>query len=872
MHSVHCAALHCRAAADCCAERLDFFQVELHRGHSNVNSICGRVEKAEAINRVACGLQLASRVRITLYRGVAPLTLCEVQVYGTASVTMSPTTMVDVGAPKLSEKSTAAPRPIRRIAGEWVVTCADNAAESELVADPRTSLNGAQTFTRFRAMEIRGNVEHDLQSTTPVRSSHQCDRWPFKLFLDLGAPYTVREVAILTRKRELEGVGYSGILIEVASYNETTTWPGVFHEVYRNEAMFGSTSGDAVEFNRTEPSYKLGEFFAHAFSAVANIRFVRISFGWAVQVGGKSASFDAIELIGQRTTPATGLVLALTPSEATADATRDSAGSGTIFTPYPILHEAGTGIAFWDLSHTVMEVIHGPSVVAAPMHTHAYWLKLSERSASVPLEQHVLFSSDNEQWAVIQPAAAGSDTQLMALKTNDGALHLASRDGVQLQRSNDWRLVVVTGEGTVAGSGSSTFYVGTWKADGTTLRVEKVGTVDAVVSGSRLQRVGAVAAAGQPLRGAGKLAAAYAWDRVLSSAEINAILIAGPAADVRTIGSADGQALKAPMVAMDSLFSCARDDVGSGWELVRRVHGHQWHPATDNLQGTAVYGDVCESTQDCTFSVEFTAEAKDFDDFLFATGDCTEWLIAPKASLTQKGDKVIAKVFKSSLKSTVHPLHWRNRDNHPEDPLITLADTDTNPLLHQEGILLYAENAADFSSRAVAEHGGFNVFIRKRVAGELSQASSNAGAFTPVSVESIRTPLPAGTAVERIGRGMCSFSLPPRGSALANFDASGFSSIEDGSNVGSGDNLGNCQRRCATSVAPSATCAFLSFRPGDCILFKQHAGQCTVLHPDLRYESFKLTRVRLYALPLRAHCATVTQECGVFEIGRSCRD
>jgi hypothetical protein len=200
--------------------------------------------------------------------------------------------MIDVGAPKLSEESTAAPRPIRRISGEWVGTCADNAAESELVADPRTSLNGAQTFTRFRAMEIRGNLEHDLQSTTPVWSSHQCDRWPFKLFLDLGAPYTVREVAILTRKRELEGVGYSGILIEVASYNETTTWPGVFHEVYRNEAMFGSTSGGAVEFNRTEPSYKLGEFFAHAFSAVANIRFVRISFGWRilctrVQCGGQ---------------------------------------------------------------------------------------------------------------------------------------------------------------------------------------------------------------------------------------------------------------------------------------------------------------------------------------------------------------------------------------------------------------------------------------------------------------------------------------------------------------------------------------------------------------------------------------------------------
>jgi hypothetical protein len=685
------------------------------------------VEKAEAINRVACGLQLASRVRITLYRGAQSLTLCEVQVYGTPSVTMSPTRTLDLGATKLPEKSAAAPRPIRNIAGGWALTCADNAAESEQVADPRTSLNGEQTFTRFRAMEIRPNA------------AAQCDRWPFQLFLDLGSPYTLREVAIMTRKRELEGVGYSGIMIEVAPFNETTTWPGTFNEVYRKEAMFGSTSGEAVEFNRTEPTYTLGEFFPHAFSEVSNVRFVRISFGWALQAGGKSASFDAIELIGLPTTLATGLVLALLPSEATArGGIRDSAGSGTMFTQQPILHEAGTGIAFWDLSHATLAVVQGPSIVAAQRHTHAYWLKLVEgtlETASGSQLQHVLFSGDKgEEWAIVMPAA-GQDTQLMALKSRDGSIHGASRDGVQLQPSNGWRLVVVTGEGAAPGSsaGSTTFYVGTW-ADGAPSRLTKVGTADAVVSGSRLSGVGVVG------RGAGKLAAAYAWDRVLSGSEIAAMLGAGPAEDPRAIGGDAQPTPTSPSVTMNNQFSCAVDDVGSGWELVRRVHANRWHPAADNLQGTAVYGDVCGSTQDCTFSVEFTAEAKDFDEFLFATGDCTEWLIAPKASLVQKGEKVKAKVIKSSLKSTVHAIMWSNRNNHPEDPLITLADTDTNPLLHQEGILLYAENSAALSSRAVAEHGGFNVFVRKRIGAATpnSPLSSNQHA-----AESLRLPLPA---------------------------------------------------------------------------------------------------------------------------------
>ena len=67
---------------------------------------------------------------------------------------------------------------------------------------------------------------------------------------------------------------------------------------------------------------------------------------------------------------------------------------------------------------------------------------------------------------------------------------------------------------------------------------------------------------------------------------------------------------------------------GGAWELVRRVKpGNQWHPSTDNLQGTDVYGVfVNDSTVDSTFSIAFNID--EVEDFLFITGDQQKWIIA----------------------------------------------------------------------------------------------------------------------------------------------------------------------------------------------------------------------------------------------------
>jgi len=63
--------------------------------------------------------------------------------------------------------------------------------------------------------------------------------------------------------------------------------------------------------------------------------------------------------------------------------------------------------------------------------------------------------------------------------------------------------------------------------------------------------------------------------------------------------------------------------------LVRRVKaGLTWHPAKDNVYGTAVYGDPCGATENCTFSRAWDQES--FGEFMFATGDGAKWFITEK--------------------------------------------------------------------------------------------------------------------------------------------------------------------------------------------------------------------------------------------------
>ena len=58
---------------------------------------------------------------------------------------------------------------------------------------------------------------------------------------------------------------------------------------------------------------------------------------------------------------------------------------------------------------------------------------------------------------------------------------------------------------------------------------------------------------------------------------------------------------------------------GGGWKLVRHVPGgNTWHPATDSLMGTDVYGTPSGPLSKQAWSVRF--EDEKFNQFLFITG------------------------------------------------------------------------------------------------------------------------------------------------------------------------------------------------------------------------------------------------------------
>jgi hypothetical protein len=60
---------------------------------------------------------------------------------------------------------------------------------------------------------------------------------------------------------------------------------------------------------------------------------------------------------------------------------------------------------------------------------------------------------------------------------------------------------------------------------------------------------------------------------------------------------------------------------GGSWALVRRVkQGSTWHPATDDLKGTDVYGTYGTATSDATFSIAFASWITPATEILFITG------------------------------------------------------------------------------------------------------------------------------------------------------------------------------------------------------------------------------------------------------------
>ena len=157
--------------------------------------------------------------------------------------------------------------------------------------------------------------------------------------------------------------------------------------------------------------------------------------------------------------------------------------------------------------------------------------------------------------------------------------------------------------------------------------------------------------------------------------------------------------------------------VGStGWRLVRRVKaGIQWHPSTDTLAGTDVYGvmpSVDPQTADATFSISFSGES--FTHFLFATGDEQVWLYCTKeAVLDGHYENSRRPILKSSDKLTPYSARWYSRQADKEDPWISVSDHDS---AIDGGKIVYGANSFGTNQWGHAKtilphHNGANVWI-----------------------------------------------------------------------------------------------------------------------------------------------------------------
>ena len=154
--------------------------------------------------------------------------------------------------------------------------------------------------------------------------------------------------------------------------------------------------------------------------------------------------------------------------------------------------------------------------------------------------------------------------------------------------------------------------------------------------------------------------------------------------------------------------------VGStGWRLVRRVKaGIQWHPSTDTLAGTDVYGvmpSVDPQTADATFSISFSGES--FTHFLFATGDEQVWLYCTKeAVLDGHYSNGPRPILKSSDSLTPYNARWYSRHGVYEDPWISVTDHHS---AISGGKIVYGENkyGGHHAGAILPHHNGANVWI-----------------------------------------------------------------------------------------------------------------------------------------------------------------
>ena len=151
---------------------------------------------------------------------------------------------------------------------------------------------------------------------------------------------------------------------------------------------------------------------------------------------------------------------------------------------------------------------------------------------------------------------------------------------------------------------------------------------------------------------------------------------------------------------------------GGGWKLVRRVTSNygRWHPATDDLSGTDVYGRYDNNSQSLINSYSIKFNTIQFNQFLFAYGDCSGWLVTTKfEAIGEYYSNENRCILNSSISNIPYGARWYNRATNSEDPWISLQDHSTST---SQDTMLYGENSSTDHSDELKIHNGSNVWIR----------------------------------------------------------------------------------------------------------------------------------------------------------------
>ena len=166
--------------------------------------------------------------------------------------------------------------------------------------------------------------------------------------------------------------------------------------------------------------------------------------------------------------------------------------------------------------------------------------------------------------------------------------------------------------------------------------------------------------------------------------------------------------------ATTSTNCCESIDRGE-WQLVRRVTTDHWvwHPATDDLSGSHMYGIYDNSAQSTNNAFSILFNTTQFNQFLFAFGNCSTWLVTTKfAEICEYCDGKQRGIL-NNISNVPYSSIWYHREaekNTSDDPLISLKHHLNST---KKNTIMYCANSAVYVSHyGYRLNSGRNVWIR----------------------------------------------------------------------------------------------------------------------------------------------------------------